>query len=42
MVYRLGEDNRYGKPDYYRAGQEKEAIVSAVLGGAEISTESFL
>jgi Uma2 family endonuclease len=42
MVYRLGEDNRYGKPDYYRAGQEKEVIVSAVLGGAEIGTDSFL
>lgn len=42
MVYRLGADNRYAKPDYYRAGDDQEVIVSAVLGGAEISLDGFL
>ena len=42
MVYRIGEDNRYGKPDYYRARQELEVITSAVLGGAGIPVDSFL
>jgi Uma2 family endonuclease len=42
MVYRMGSDNRYGKPDYYRAGQEGEVIASTVLGGAGIPVNSFL
>ena len=47
MVYRLGTDRRYGKPDYYRAGQggagpEGEVITSAVLGGVGIPVDSFL
>ncbi|TVR52460.1 MAG: Uma2 family endonuclease [Spirochaetaceae bacterium] len=39
MVYRLGAERRYGKPDYYR---RDEAVRSDVLGGAEIATCSFL
>ena len=36
MVYRLGDGERYGKPDYYTAG---ESAVSDVLGGARIALD---
>lgn len=39
MVCRLGEDRRYGKPDYYR---RDETVRSDVLEGAEIAAASFL
>ena len=42
MVYRIGSDNHYGKPDYYRAGPDREVIPSDVLGGAGIAVDSFL
>lgn len=41
MVYRLGADGRYGKPDYYRAGHNDEQIESAVLG-QNIGVDAFL
>ena len=42
MVYRIGADKRYGKPDYYRAGPDREVIPSDVLGDAGIAVDSFL
>ena len=39
MVYRLGPDGRYGKPDYYRPG---EVIKSRVLEDAEFPVNRFL
>ena len=39
MVYRLGKDGCYDKPDYYR---RNELVRSDVLGGAEIATNDFL
>ncbi len=33
MVYRLGDDRKFGKPDYYRIDDE---VFSAVLGGVNI------
>lgn len=42
MVYRIGADKQYRKPDYYRAGQDGEVIFSDVLAGAGIPVDSFL
>ena len=42
MVYRIGADRQYRKPDYYRAGQDGEVILSDVLAGAGIPVDSFL
>lgn len=42
MVYRIGADKQYRKPDYYRAGQDGEVILSDVLAGAGIPVDSFL
>ena len=39
MVYRLGSDNFYKKPDYYRID---ESINSSVLGGADIPLMLFV
>ncbi|TVQ96413.1 MAG: Uma2 family endonuclease [Spirochaetaceae bacterium] len=39
MVYRLGDDARFRKPDYYRTG---EAVVSEVLSGERIALGDFL
>jgi hypothetical protein len=39
MVYCLGEDRRYGKPDYYR---RDESVRSDALEGSEIAAASFL
>lgn len=39
MVYRVGSDRRYAKPDYYREG---ESVPSEVLGGAEIPLAEVL
>lgn len=39
MVYRLGADGRYGKPDYYRTD---EAVTSEVLSGDPIRVAAFL
>ncbi len=39
MVYRVGPDGRYGKPDYYR---RDESVRSEVLGGVQIALTSFL
>jgi len=33
MVYRLGDDTKFGKPDYYRIGED---VFSKVLGGENI------
>lgn len=39
MVYRLNEEGKYGKPDYYL---RSECGVSEVLGGAEIPLADFI
>lgn len=39
MVYKLGTEGRYGKPDYYLPEDE---VTSRVLGGAEISLKKIL
>lgn len=38
MVYRLGADARYDKPDYYN---DDDQVVSNVLGGAQIPLSGF-
>ena len=39
MVYRLGDDGRFQKPDYYREG---DSVVSEVLSGERIALGDFL
>lgn len=39
MVYRLGEDGKFGKPDYYRIDED---VFSKVLGGVDIPLLLFV
>lgn len=39
MVYRLGDDGRFQKPDYYREG---DSVASEVLSGERITLGDFL